>query len=124
MQADFQRRVALGLDADHVRLVGGGAGQHVHVYTAAQHAAVLVVGVVAAQLRAAGAAEQSRGHVPGGLELVQEGLHHMAGPLSGPVRTLRAAVQGVELGEAAVKGSGGQIFQKLLARMQFGYTLS
>ena len=61
VQADFQSGVALGLDADDVLAVGGGAGQHVQVHAAAQHPAVLVVGVVAADLGAA-----RRGDAPAG----------------------------------------------------------
>ena len=50
--------IALGLHADHAALVGGGGGQDVQVHAGGQDPAVLVVRVVAAQLRAAGGAEQ------------------------------------------------------------------
>ena len=51
---DGTRKFLFGLDADGVGAVGGGGGQHVHVHRGRQHLSVLVVGVVAADLRAAG----------------------------------------------------------------------
>ena len=108
VQGDLQGGVALGLNADTGQPVGNGAGQHVHVHAAAQHPAVLVVGVVAADLGAARAAEQGGGGVVLRAERIYQGLDHPAGPVPCLVKAVLRAVQGVEGGEGFVVGSGAQ----------------
>ena len=70
--------------------LGGGAGQHVQIHAAAQHAAVLVVGVVAADLRAAGAAEQ--GGVTGIAKLSDKLLCYMDSPAAGGLQSRLAPI--------------------------------
>ena len=69
---------------------------------------VLMVGVGAADLSAAGTAEQGRVRlavrVKGGLKA----LRHPDGPLSGPVQAVRRAVQGIQAGQCLVTGAGAQ----------------
>ena len=112
VQGDLQHGVALGLDAHHAGTVGGGAGQHIHIHAGTQYPAVLMVGVVAADLRAAGAAEQGRAlgvrPIPGG-----KGLHRADGPRPGLVQLPGGAVQGIEGGQGLVMGPVFQSGQKL-----------
>ena len=68
---------------------------------------MLVVGVVAADLRAAGAAEQGGGSVLGGGESRLEGAHHMEGPVTGHLEAGLASVQGVQGGQGGVALPGG-----------------
>ena len=57
-QVDDAQVIALALDAQLVQAVGGGGCDHINVDAAGQHTAVLVVGVVAADLGAAGGTVQ------------------------------------------------------------------
>jgi hypothetical protein len=67
---------------------------------------VLVIGVIAADLSAAGAAEQ------GGLsrrgKAVHQGLHGAAGPISGAVQTGLSAIQRVQGGKSCIMLSAAQ----------------
>ena len=53
-QVDDAQIIALALYPQLVQAVGGGSSDHVNVHAAGQHAAVLVVGMIAADLGAAG----------------------------------------------------------------------
>ena len=59
IKVDDAQVVALALHAQLVQAVGGGSSDHINVHTACQHAAMLVVGVVAADLGAAGGTIQT-----------------------------------------------------------------
>ena len=100
-EGDLHGGVTLGDHPDPVQAVGGGAGQHIQVHAGAEGVAVLVVGVIAAQLGAAGGAVE--GGRPGVFrEAPAEGANHALGPVG-----VRAAVkhsQGVFIGSAAQSG--------------------
>ncbi len=55
IKVDDAQIIALALYPQLVQAVGGGSSDHVNVHAAGQHAAVLVVGMIAADLGAAGA---------------------------------------------------------------------
>ena len=93
-QVHLQGGVALRPDPDQVRPVGGGAGQHIQIHTAAQHTAVLVVGVVAADLRPARSAEQS-GLGPRS-ELRLKGSDHPDRPLPSLFQGGVASIQSIQ----------------------------
>lgn len=59
VKVDDAQVVALALHAQLVQAVGGGSGSHVNVHAACQHTAMLVVGVVATDLGAAGGTIQT-----------------------------------------------------------------
>ena len=67
VKVDNAQVVALALHAQLVQAVGGGSSDHINVHAACQHAAMLVVGVVAADLGAA------RGTIQTGLGMCAEG---------------------------------------------------
>ena len=68
VQINDAQIIALALDAELVLVVGGCGGDHVDVHAAGQHPAMLIVGVVAADLGAARCA------VKAGLSVGAEGL--------------------------------------------------
>ena len=82
---------------------------------------MLVVGVVAANFGAAGAAEQGGGDVLRRGEGVHQGLDHAAGPVPGPVQAVLGAVQGVQGGQGLVVAAGPQGVQQILAGIQRGH---
>ena len=108
VQFYFQGGVALGDDADDIQAVGSGAADHVQIHAAAQHMAVLMVGVVAADLGAAGAAEQSGSSIFGGGESGLELLHRPQSAGAGGSQTAVCPVQGIQAGKDLVTLSGGQ----------------
>ena len=62
-QVDGAQGIPLALDPQLAQLVGAGGRDHINVDAAGQHPAVLVVGVVAADLGAARRAEEGGGRV-------------------------------------------------------------
>ena len=100
-EGDLHGGIALGDHPNPIQAVGRGAGQHIQVHAGAEGVAVLVVGVVAAQLGAAGGAVE--GGRPG---VLREALRESQ---DNALRTprLRASVQGVQgffIGSAAQCG--------------------
>ena len=75
--------------------------------------AVLVVGMVAADLGAAGAAEQSHRSMFLRGKNLRKGTDHLGGPFLGPVQTCLCPIQGVEGGQHLVVGAGGQFLEQL-----------
>ena len=73
VKADNAQVVALALHPQLVQAVGRGGGDHINVHAAGQNTAVLVVGVVAADLGAAGCAVKAGFGVgaKGGLQTIQ-----------------------------------------------------
>ena len=59
VKVDDAQVIPLALHAQLVQAVGGGSSDHINVHAACQHTAVLVVGVVAADLGAAGGTIQT-----------------------------------------------------------------
>ena len=108
-----QGGVALGVDAHQPGAVGGGAGEHIHIDAGAQHTAVLVVGVVAADLGAARTAEEGGGGLRGGEEL-PEPVHGPDGPgaYAGQVGGVPAAVDPLQAG---VVNAGQKLLRERLA---------
>ena len=101
------------MDADDIQPVGSGAGQHIQIHTAAQHMAVLVVGMVAANFGAARAAEQGGGSLRGGRECVNEALNNMFSAFACSVQAFRRAIQCIKGGQGRIMPAGREILQKL-----------
>ena len=93
-QVHLQGGVALRLDPDQVRPIGSGAGQHIQIHTAAQHAAMLVIRVVSTDLCPARSAEQ-RGLRPGS-KLRLKGPDHPDRPLPSLFQGGVASIQGIQ----------------------------
>ena len=83
VKVDDAQVVPLALHAQLVQAVGGGSSDHINIHAACQHTAVLVVGVVATDLGAAGGTIQAGLGVctKGGLQSVQNS--RIAGCLCG-----------------------------------------
>ena len=113
VQRDLEGGISLGVDADDVQPVGCGAGQHIQIHAAAQHMAVLVVGVVAADLSAARAGEQRGRSIGRGREFFDEARNNVDRAGAGLVQALAGAVQRVQSGQNRIVLAIGQGLQKL-----------
>ena len=96
----FQHREPLGDDTHPVGAVGGCTGEDIHIHTAAENAAVLMIGMVAAQFRSAGGAENC--HIAHGRKGLFKQFHHACDAVFSPQQALLRAVQGIHLTEAVI----------------------
>ncbi len=113
VKADHAQIVPFALHAQLVQAVGGGSSDHVNVHAASQYTAMLVVGVVAANLGAAGGTIQTGFGVwaKGGLQPVQNSF--IAGCLC---RSFfgRAAVQCCQTGSVCAARKASASMRKFI----------
>ena len=107
VQLHLHQGPALRLEADGVGAVGGGAGGKIQVHRRGQHPAVLVVGVVAADLRAARCGTQRhRGVFP---------------PAEGPLKAVQQLGYPLPAGRGVPARQAGQSFIQLSGHQRAAY---
>ena len=107
VQLHLHQGPALRLEADGVGAVGGGAGRKIQVHRRGQHPSVLVVGVVAADLRAARCGTQRhRGVLP---------------PAEGPLEAVQQLSDPLPAGRGVPAHQAGQSLVQLAGRQRSAY---
>ena len=104
---------ALRHKPDGIGAIGGGAHQEVQVHRSGQHTAPLVVGVVAADLGAAGAGIQPSARLVS--KQLDKFFCDMNAALTSLLQGLAAVVQVVHTGQRLVQLSRFQLLQELVA---------
>ena len=94
IERDGQLGIALGTDADHILAIGCGAAEHIEVDAAAQDVTMLMVGVVAADLRTTRTAEER--YISRCRKTRSERFHHGNGTVFGLQHGGLVAIGGIE----------------------------